>query len=1016
MYIELLIAFLIFVLSYILILKNFKIALYLLLVLSVLLHKELFSFYRWDLMPIRSFMVGLLCVGVTHIFIWLFNTPKKKKLESLNVLKDPFILLVLLLWVVRGVSMFFSLNLQASLLLYGFFTTIVFLVVYLINYFKNNPNDVLKYLKFYIYITFGLTLFGYFQYVLYQTTGVIVGAFWNIPGNIARVGATFWDVNHYGVLLAALLPITGILFLNESFGKKKILYGIMSISLLVTLFLTNSRSAWIMEGVAGLVFAIIFLIKKFGYKSLAYLLAIILILSTTFAFEYSKKDGLMRAKVKQYFHYRMDSFDSHMLLLTGAIQIFEKYPVLGGGYGGFFEHFSQTKIAPVFFGRDPAAFSTRLPAHTMWGELLAETGIIGFSVWLLFSLLVLTVLIKAAFTSKDNFTFMLSSSMASIVIGWFVAGIFYSYNSEFFWIVFCLFFSYGISVIKGTYNLNSLVGYLTQSKVFLPLVLLGISALLIFGGLGNTHLIPWDEAIYAKISKNMVINNEYISMEWKKGLIWYEKPPLYMWLMAFSMKFLGFTSIAAKLPSAIFGFFTVVVLYLFGKKLFNRTAGFISAFSLLTTLHFLYYARQSMTDITNVFFITLALYLYWLAKENNKVKYWLFSGLSIGLAVMTKGVIGFIPFAIIGLYELFLLISKQQVITTKLFKNYLVLFFTSVLVFLPWHLEMYRRFGMPFINSYLGYHVIARATEAIEDKGQPWWWYFIAIKVSMRIWFVALVLGLPWFLYNTFGINIKWINKLTNTNNKRDFKKINKFVFLFLGSLFTFTFFSIAKSKLVWYIIPLYPLLSLIIGAFSEHLLSFVMLKVKLLNNNVFKFMAIFSISMFSLVYVFYNSNLYYPSDLTGSQSRLMALKDAKLGTTSRVFLDRIELPIAMFYTDSPFEVIDYQPQKGRTPEVLYEEDMIVIGKRGRYELEIPGMVAGKKLIGEDGDWVLWYYESAYETDKSILNSITKQLTNPILTPSEIAALKIKEQEVTTRMNQSVGRVMYYLPAVPVTQ
>lgn len=1003
MYIELFIIFLIFAFSYVVILKNFKVALYLLLILSVLLHKELFSFYRWDLMPVRAFMLGLFCAGLTKIFFWFINKDKKQKKLDLNILKDPFIILVILLWVVRGASMFFSLNLEASLLIYSFFTTIVFLVIYLINYFKNNQEDILKYIKAYIYVLFGLTLFGYFQYFLYVKTGVIIGAFWNIPGNIARVGAAFWDVNHYAALLAAMLPISGVLFLIEKNIKKKLLYSVVPLSLMVTLFLTNSRSAWIMEGIAALVFVILFLIRKFGYKSLVMLFAVILLFTTAFTVEYSKKDSPMRAKVKQYFHYRMDSFDSHILLLTGATQIFTQYPILGGGYGGFFEHFSQTKIAPEFFGRDPAAFSTRFPAHTLWGELLAETGIIGFSVWLLISLLVLTVLLKAAFSNKDNNIFMLASAMFSIIIGWFVAGIFYSYNAEFFWIVFCLFFSYGVANFKDKYEIKNVINALVQSKIFLPLTLISISAVLIFGGLSANHLIPWDEAIYAKISKNMVLNNEYITMNWKTGVIWYEKPPLYMWLMAFSMKLLGFTSLAARLPSAIFGFATVILVYIFGKKLFNRTAGFLAAFSLLTTLHFLYYSRQSMTDITNVFFITLALYLYWLAKNNDKLKYWVFSGISIGLAVMTKGVIGFLPLAIIGLNELFLLVSKRQKLTMPLFKRYLVLFVTSVLIFLPWHVEMYRRFGMPFINNYLGYHVLARATEAIEDKGQPWWWYFISIKVSMRIWFVALVLGLPWFFSTLLGLG-----------NLKDKKLDSKFVFLFIWAVFTLVFFSVAKSKLVWYIIPIYPVLSLIVGAFSEHLLGSVMKRFQIFNNVTFKFVIMFFVIMFSITYVFYNAELYYPSDSTGSQARLMMLKDELLGTDNRFFLDRIELPIAMFYTDSPFEVIDYQPQKGRTPQVLYEEEMTLLGKKGRFAIDIPGIRTEKKVIAEDGDWILWSYDSEYKVDKDILQGIQRQLTNRNLTPEEIAVLRSREAEVIATMTLNKGRVMYYLPEVPI--
>jgi hypothetical protein len=188
------------------------------------------------------------------------------------------------------------------------------------------------------------------------------------------------------------------------------------------------------------------------------------------------------------------------------------------------------------------------------------------------------------------------------------------------------------------------------------------------------------------------------------------------------------------------------------------------------------------------------------------------------------------------------------------------------------------------------------------------------------------------------------------------------------------------------------------------------MSKFKNLNSISFKFLALFLIIISSLMYLFYNRELVYPGDLTGSQVRLMALKDKVLGIDSTFYLDRIELPLAMFYTDSPFEVIDYQPEKGRTPQVLYEEDMIVLAKKGRAGLSIPGIRTTRKILGSDGDWELFYYESEYEVDKALLDLTRKQLSDPTVTVIEQLYLKNKEAEIVTKMKNSAGVVMYYAP------
>ena len=49
--------------------------------------KELFSFFRWDLMPIRAFMLALLCVGITRIYFWVYKSFKAKKFLDLEIFK-----------------------------------------------------------------------------------------------------------------------------------------------------------------------------------------------------------------------------------------------------------------------------------------------------------------------------------------------------------------------------------------------------------------------------------------------------------------------------------------------------------------------------------------------------------------------------------------------------------------------------------------------------------------------------------------------------------------------------------------------------------------------------------------------------------------------------------------------------------------------------------------------------------------------------------------------------------------
>jgi 4-amino-4-deoxy-L-arabinose transferase-like glycosyltransferase len=955
----------IFLISIFLIMRNFRFALYIGIVLSVLLHKELFSYYRWDFLPIRAFMLAVLVGGGLYV---LFNFQRLiKDRDWLKKLKDPFLISLLLLWIVRGISIFFSRNLTASIFLYGFFTTVIFLMVMMFLNLKESENESLNYVKFYVLVGFLLTLFGYFQITLYLTTGKIIGALWNIPGNIPRVGTTFWDVNHFASLLAAMIPLSGVLFLFEKKIKNKIYYAVACISMTFTIFLTNSRTSWILLFVAGLFFISAILIRWKGWKSLLLILVAALLITIPASIEYSNKASPFRAKIKQYFHYRMDSFDSHFMLLTGALQIFEKYPIIGGGYGSFFEHFSKTKIAPTFFGRDPAALNTRVPAHTIWGELLAETGMAGFFIFIVLTLSLVGLLLYNFATLEDKKKRLINLGMSSVVIGWLVAGIFYSYNSEFFWIIWSLFYLYGVATLKKDIQPYEILSFYTKSLATYVLAIILIAGFLIFINLGKNHLIPWDEAIYAKIAKNMVVNNDYVVQSWRDGKVWYEKPPLYMWMMAGFMNLLGFESLAARLPSAILGLLTVLITFYFANKLFGKTVGFFAAFILATTTQFLYYSRTSMLDVSATFFITASLYYYYNSRLVQSNKQLFISGLLAGFSVMIKGVVGLLPMVIIGLFEIYLLISAPKGQREKfgsLVRRGLTFLIGLLLISLPWHIEMYRRFGQGFLDNYIGYHVLDRATTAIEDKGRPFLWYITVMRVSMRIWFVALI---PSFLYLLFKM----------------FKREKALVFLGIWLSIIFLIFSSAASKLVWYIIPIYPVVSILTALFIKKAFDFVYNFLKLKNYILLKFYFTSGLLVFGLVYLFFVRNLVYTSDLTGSEARLIKEKDAKFEKTDILYADRIELPLLLYYSDGPFKIIDFHPdKKDRVPESVYNKPLVLLTKKGRFKETVVGKTSKPIVHMEDGDYILWYFQSQYEIDKDQVDQMRKMLEVLVGDPS----------------------------------
>ena len=932
MQLEVLFALLILLATFGLLVLDRKLAIYVLLILSVLLHKELFSIYQWNIMPIRIFMVGFLAWAALSLFLSLIRQKNLKEIR--RTLFSPFVLILSALWLIRGISLIFTQNLSASFNLFAFFTTVVALGIFMFVFLKNNPNLTVSYLRFYFFVAFVLTLFALLQVYLFYQEDIIAGALWDVPGRLPRLGSLFWDVNHFGGFLAALIPLV----LAMAFSSKKIRGSLVYILMLapvgLVLFLTSSRTAWIVAFVGMVAFITLVLYRKIGLKGFGTIFVVLAIIFGVLFGEYGKKESRFRETVNNFLHYRLDSFDAHFMLIEGSLEIFEKYPFLGGGYGGFFEHFTTTEVAPEYFIKDPIAFTTRVPAHTIWGEALSETGIFGFSALALLFLLVLGTLLFVALNSTDSGQMYYASAMFSSLLGWLIAGIFYSYNSEFFFIVLFLYYLYAVSALGKSYDLNKLLLYFKDKTVLGPAFIFLLSLVLIFSSLGKNHLLPWDEAIYAQVAKNIVNTGEYLVQTWMPGKLWFEKPPLYMWAMAGFMRVLGVSEWMSRLPSAISGFSIVLAVYFFAKKRLGKSSAFIAALALLTTVHFLYYSRAAMIDIMVTLFVTSALFLYYVARHSNRTYLWALSGLSIGLAVMSKGVIGLLPFPIIALYEVYNIFFLHDKPVASLFCRYLILALYSLVAMLPWHLYMYARFGQEFFDSYIGYHVFERATSAIEGKGQPFYWYLIVLKVSMRIWFVALI---PAFFCSVY----------------KAFKKDRLIAFLVIWVSFVLLFFSSSASKLIWYIIPIYPAAALLIGRFVQDSVGWITNVTPKLSLPISRFFIYFSLVVFVLTYFYFQKDMVYMDDLAGSPSGLLEYKDIKYGLEKKLFVtDVLEYPLALFYTNGPFEQVNYDILH-KTIENTKDDDFTVfLSKQGWYsrlDADFPRI----EVVLADGDWVL---------------------------------------------------------------
>src|SRR5688572_6339264 len=100
------------------------------------------------------------------------------------------------------------------------------------------------------------------------------------------------------------------------------------------------------------------------------------------------------------------------------------------------------------------------------------------------------------------------------------------------------------------------------------LILFFSGALLFLPFLGSTHLFDWDEINFAESAREMLATGDYFRVQINYEPFW-EKPPLFFWLQAGCMTIFGVGEFAARLPNAICGIITLLVIFDLGRRLFT---------------------------------------------------------------------------------------------------------------------------------------------------------------------------------------------------------------------------------------------------------------------------------------------------------------------------------------------------------------------------------------------------------------------------------------------------------------
>jgi len=179
------------------------------------------------------------------------------------------------------------------------------------------------------------------------------------------------------------------------------------------------------------------------------------------------------------------------------------------------------------------------------------------------------------------------------------------------------------------------------------LMLSGLALLFFFPFLGSVHLFDWDEINFAECAREMLLTGDWMRPQIDFEPFW-EKPPLFIWMQAVVMQVFGVNEFSARLPNAICGWATLLLVFRIGSRLHDRMFGWLWALAWLGSLLPHLYFRSGIIDPWFNFFIFAGLYGFiefrwrFFGKQKHQ-SFWgrhrhlLVGGFLLGVAILTKG-------------------------------------------------------------------------------------------------------------------------------------------------------------------------------------------------------------------------------------------------------------------------------------------------------------------------------------------------------------------------------------------
>jgi dolichol-phosphate mannosyltransferase len=336
---------------------------------------------------------------------------------------------------------------------------------------------------------------------------------------------------------------------------------------------------------------------------------------------------------------------------------------------------------------------------------------------------------------------------------------------------------------------------LSKSLLLQLAILVFCAGLLFFARLGCPLQEP-EESRYAEIPRQMLNSGNWI-VPVLHGEPYYDKPPLLYWMVMTSYRVFGVADWSARLISASAAFLTVLVTYLWGRRVVGSFPAFLGAAVLCLSARYVYLGRLLTMNSLLCLCVVTALAAGHSALHGRKFlwRWWVVSALACGMGLLAKG-----PVALVLVLVPFLAIRTLDHRTAKPgWAGWFAYVLVSIGVAAPWYIALAVQ-EPGFLGYFIWKHNLIRYVAPF-DHAKPVWYYLGDILLGMLPWSLLL----PSFL--------RYLFRRVGAGQPPRPAGLGLIV---ISALWSFVFYSLAGSKRAGYILPAMPPLALALGCYLD--------------------------------------------------------------------------------------------------------------------------------------------------------------------------------------------------------